>query len=133
MSNYVITPEEFTKILSVICSRDTSVDPLSWSETNPLWGHCAVVALLAQDLFGGVLIRESLAEVEGLEHIRSHYLNFCADGIERDFTYMQFKAGLPNNLSREERERERILSYGDTQKRYEILKERFGEVTRNQK
>jgi len=119
--------EEFYKIVPSICSRETSADPENWNEENPTWGHCAVVSLLAQDQFDGTLLRRSLEKVPGLEYLRSHYSNKLPDNTEIDFTLEQFEGKLPSNISAEERPRERILSYPDTQRRYEILKKRFEE------
>ena len=120
-----ITIEKFSKIISVICNRDTSVDPEHWSTENPMWGHCAIVSLLAQDQFGGTLIRQSLEGVNGFDYLRSHYSNKLSDGIEYDFTLEQFQGRLPTNLPKEERPRGHVLSYPDTQKRYELLKDWF--------
>lgn len=117
--------EDFSKIIEKICTRDTSADPEHWSAENPMWGHCAVVSLLAQDQFGGILIRQSLEGIAGLEYLRSHYSNRFPDDLEFDFTLKQFQGKLPTNLSKEERSRERVLSYPNTQKRYKLLKDRF--------
>ena len=125
MDKAKITTEKFSKIISVICTRDTSADPEHWSTENPMWGHCAIVSLLAQDQFGGTLIRQSLEGVNGFDYLRSHYSNKLSDGIEYDFTLEQFQGRLPTNLPKEERPREHVLSYPDTQKRYELLKDRF--------
>lgn len=125
MNESKITVENFSGIVEKVCARDTSADPEGWSEKNPLWGHCAVVSLLAQDLFGGTLIRRSLETVAGLEHLRSHYSNRLTNGAEVDFTRKQFQQELPDNLLKEERDREQALFHPDTQKRYELLKGRF--------
>ncbi len=123
--NNHIAKQKFVQIISRICRRDTSADPEHWGEKNPLWGHCAVVSLLAQDQFGGSLIRQSLEGVPGLEYLRSHYINRLPDGEEIDFTIEQFQGRPLALLPAEERTRERILSYPDTARRYEILKSRF--------
>lgn len=73
-----ITPNTFKELLPTICNRETSQDPAGWTPENPLWGHCAVVCLAAQNLFGGELLRASLTEVPGFEHMRSHYWNTLA-------------------------------------------------------
>ncbi|MFA6194689.1 MAG: hypothetical protein WC719_03025 [Patescibacteria group bacterium] len=125
ISQSEITKEKFTQIISRICRRDTSADPEHWVETNPLWGCCAVVSLLAQDQFGGSLVRQSLKDVPGLEYLRSHYINKLPDEVEIDFTIEQFQGRLPALLPVEERTREHVLSYPDTAKRYELLKSRF--------
>lgn len=117
--------EDFSKAIKKTCARDTSANPEFWSAENPMWGHCAVVALIAQDLFGGALVRQSLEKVAGLEYLRFHYSNKLADGTNIDFTLEQFQGKLPANLPKEERTRERVLSYPNTQKRYKLLKDRF--------
>lgn len=124
-----ITPRRFSWIILTVCAPDTSADQKGWSKFNPLWGHCAVIALLAQDLFGGTLIRKSLLEVPGLEHIRSHYLNKFPDGREWDFTYTQFAEKLPIDLPREERTREQLLAHPDTKLRYEAFRSRYYSIT----
>lgn len=108
-----------------IAAQDTGADPEHWSKDNPLWGHCAVVSLLAQDLYGGELLRHSLEQVNGYEYLRSHYTNQLPDGRELDFTAAQFTFELPKDLSTETRPRERVLGHPDTQRRYELLKSRF--------
>lgn len=125
MSQAKIIIEEFARIIPKICSRDTSADPEHWSEENSTWGHCAVVSLLVQEQFGGTLLRQSLENIAGLEYLRSHYSNKLPDDLEVDFTLEQFQDRLPKDLPKEERLRERVLSYPDTQKRYELLKSRF--------
>ncbi|MEN9551781.1 MAG: hypothetical protein RI935_158 [Candidatus Parcubacteria bacterium] len=120
-----ITTEDFQKVVKNICARDTSADPEHWSAENPMWGHCAVLSLLAQDQFGGTLVRQSLEDVEGLEYLRSHYSNKLPDGTDADFTFEQFQGKLLPDLIKEVRPRERVLSYPDTVKRYEFLKSRF--------
>ncbi|HYF10247.1 MAG TPA: hypothetical protein VD967_01415 [Candidatus Paceibacterota bacterium] len=122
-----MTIERFQELVPLICARETSADPQNWSEKNPLWGHCAVVSLLAQELFGGSLLRRSLAGIPGLEYLRSHYSNRLPNGEEIDFTLEQFEGRLPENLPTEERERERALSYPDTERRYALLKKHFEE------
>ena len=127
MNQATITTAEFSKMISKICACDTSADPEHWSAKNPMWGHCAIVSLLAQDNFGGTLVRRSLEDVAELECLRSHYSNKLSDGMEVDFTLEQFHGKLPASLPKEERPRDRVLSYPDTQKRYELLKSRFEE------
>jgi hypothetical protein len=121
----LITPRLFSQIIVNICARDTSADMKSWSSLNPLSGHCAVVALLAQEYFGGIIIRLSLADVEEYKHFRSHYINRFSSGLDRDFTFSQFSTRLPPNLPREVRSRDQLLANEDTRKRYEKFKSRF--------
>jgi hypothetical protein len=125
IKNIEIDQEWFEKILPQVCDIETSQDPEGWQIDNPLWGHCAVVALLAQNFWGGNLLRASLSSVKGFEHMRSHYWNQLKDGTEVDFTKSQFKDNYPNNLQAEIRAREYVLSYPETAKRYELLRSRI--------
>jgi hypothetical protein len=75
MNKYMITQVVFSQILPKVCMRDTSADPEHWTPENRLWGHCAIVSLLAQEYFGGELLRVSLENVEELKYLRSHYIN----------------------------------------------------------
>jgi len=123
-----MSSDEFTSILLKICDRATSADPEHWIPKNPLWGHCAVASLLAQDIFGGDLVRASL-EGTPFSAMRSHYWNRFLNGFEVDFTASQFGNNLPANLIGELRERDYVLSNADTRRRYELLAERFKSVT----
>jgi hypothetical protein len=116
-------PQEFTRILATICDAQTSQDPSGWSTSNHLWGHCAVVSLLAQDLFGGTLQRVSLEDTP-FAASRSHYYNQLPTGLA-DFTAEQFGTWSPTNLPAESRTREYVLSHEPTRVRYELLKARF--------
>jgi hypothetical protein len=113
---------EFSERLLTICDADTSADPSGWSTENPLWGQCAVVALLAQEIFGGELLRATLG---GTIYAAggSHYINLI-EGERIDFTAGQFQQGYPENLHFEERDREYVLSYPATEARYLLLKNR---------
>lgn len=121
ITSQIISPESFEKILPLITSKETSLDATGWKEDNPLWGHCAVVSLIGQDLFGGDLLRASLANVPGFEHMRSHYWNRLPDGSEIDFTKPQFGDNYPQGLKGEIRDRNYVLSFEETKKRYKLL------------
>ncbi|MDO8466804.1 MAG: DUF1653 domain-containing protein [bacterium] len=111
-------------LLPKICGRETSADPGDGSEANPLWGHCAVVALLTQDLFGGELLRASL-DGTPFADMRSHYWNQLPGGMELDLTAPQFGDNYPIGLQPETRTRSYVLSNPDTKARYELLKQKF--------
>jgi hypothetical protein len=117
--------EHFVEELKQVCSAETSADPDGWSEKNPLWGHCAVVAVLAQDYFDGDILRGSLAEHTKYSYLRSHFWNQLPNGKEVDFTAEQYNDLSFSELKSELRERERILSHPGTQERYKLLKQRF--------
>lgn len=123
-----LTPDRFKEILATICDEGTSQDSNGWTPGNPLWGHCAVVSLVAQNLFGVELLRASLTEVPRFEHMRSHYWNKLADGNIEDFTKPQFGENYPNGLKAEVRARSYVLSYPETVKRYKLLAIRLAKV-----
>ncbi|MFA5797924.1 MAG: hypothetical protein WC916_07910 [Candidatus Woesearchaeota archaeon] len=121
-----ISIELFEKIIFSICDDTTTQNQEGWTKGNPLWGHCAVISLLAQDIFGGELLRGDLTKISGFEHMRSHYWNLLPDGTEMDFTRSQF-GEYPPNLLREIRRRDYVLSYPETAKRYKEIVRRFYE------
>lgn len=116
-----ISIDTFRRLLPTLCDRETSQDAVNWSEHNPLWGHCAVVSLVAQNLFGGQLMRASLAEVPGFERMGSHYWNLLENGQIMDFTRAQFGGAPLDGLQSEVRERSYTLSFPATLKRYKLL------------
>lgn len=119
-----MTTARFSALLLTICARETSADPEHWMEDNPLWGHCAVVALLAQDVFGGVLMRASLTHIPEFAHMRSHYWNSLPHGVF-DFTASQFGGRYPTEMKPETKSRECVLAYPETSLRYKLLAQRF--------
>jgi hypothetical protein len=120
-----ISINNLAEILPEVCDRETSADPEHWTKENPLWGQCAVVALLIQDLFGGQLIRASLADIPGFGPRDSHYANRLTEGETTDLTADQFGQDYPSDLEYQVREREYVLSYADTARRYEVLSSRL--------
>lgn len=125
MSKESIGIEEFKKILPQICEQDTSSDPDNWTEENPLYGHCAVVSLLAQYIFGGELLRASLEPYPKFKHMRSHYFNALPDGTVIDFTAPQFGNEYPEGMQTEQRTRTYVLENQETHKRYNMLIHRY--------
>lgn len=134
---------EYLELLLKVCSRETSADPNHWTPENSLHGHCAVVALLVQEEFGGQFLRASLLEVKGYEQkqMRSHYWNLLPSGAEVDLTAGQFKdkdrelvpAGkTTKRVSHGQEEvlitRESLLAHEPTRKRYILLKQRIYEI-----
>ena len=120
-----LTVEQFKHILPELCAADTSLDSSCWHEKHPTYGHCAVVALLAQELFGGTLLRISLDKLPSLVPFNSHYFNKLADNTIVDFTIDQFEGNLPTDLLPEKRDREHLLKNSDTLDRVHTLKLRF--------
>lgn len=91
----LLTSEEFAELLPALCNAETSMDPAGWTPRNPLWGHCAVVALVAQNVFGGKLLRALLAGTP-FAAMGSHYWNELPNGIRVDFTMSQFGRNYPD-------------------------------------
>lgn len=114
-----LTIEQFEAILPKICDKSTSSDTDKWTKENPLWGHCAVVSLIAQNLFGGKLARASLKDTE-FQEMGSHYWNIFLDNTARDFTDSQFKNRKPI-LTLSERTREYVLYDPETGQPREIM------------
>ena len=96
-------------------SRETSSDPVNWSDSNPAYGQCAVSALVIQSVMGGDLLRAKVGSV-------SHYWNRLSCGIELDVTRGQFDpdTAIPRG---EIRTREYVLSFEETKNRYDRLME----------
>lgn len=105
---------ELESALAAAWSPETSSDPSGWSPANPAWGQCAVTALVVQDYLGGELRR-------GLVGTVSHYWNVLPSGQEVDLTIDQFGRPKPTVRDVVDRTRSYVLSFPDTQVRYEIL------------
>jgi deoxycytidylate deaminase len=120
--------DAFAELLTRHCDRDTSADPDGWTAENPLWGHCAVVSLAAQDRFGGELLRASLEKFPKWAKMRSHYWNRFPPAIVRDLTEPQFGGDPPQGLVAEERTRAHVLSSAPTMARYQTLSWRIAQA-----
>lgn len=129
--------KEYLEFVIESCSSETSADSDKWTKKNPLHGHCAVVALLVQENFGGEFLRASLLDMKGYEQMQSHYWNRLRNGSEVDLTAGQFRGNdrdlVPEGKTtkrdgRSGKEvpitRESLLAYEPTRKRYELLKEK---------
>lgn len=116
----MVAIEQLHQAIHTSAKAETSATPDHWKENNPTLGHCAVVALIIQDMYGGELLRASLERTE-FEYGRSHYWNRLPDGTEVDLTEAQFEGRKPELIG-EVRTREYVLSYEPTRKRYELLK-----------
>ena len=119
-----ISKENIQAVFSTVARKDTSADPENCTQANPLWGHCAVASLVAQDYLGGSLMRGSLKEVERYAYLRSHYWNQLVDGTLCDFTSEQYPDLHFQELEAKERSREEVLKYPDTLRRYELFSQR---------
>ncbi len=109
------------QILPAICAADTSQSRKEWNFSNPFRGHCAVVALLAQDVLGGEILWASL---EGTKWSGNHYWNLLPGGEEVDFTGGQFEGNRPK-LKGEIRTRAFLLASKDTQEKYVKLAKKY--------
>lgn len=114
---------ELEKLLRKCWKKETSADPNGWTFKNPMWGQCAVTALVVQDFFGGELMRASLENVDGFQFMGSHYWNRLPNGKEIDLTRSQFPKDIYGKIPEgEPRTRTRILSYSPTLKRFAKLR-----------
>lgn len=97
-------------------ARDTSYEPDLWSLENPASGQCAVTALVIQDYLGGELLRASDGNV-------THFWNLV-NGAEIDLTAEQFSA-YPSWVAPPELvDRDYVLAWPDTYRRYGTLRSR---------
>lgn len=90
-------------------------------QDKPSTGQCAVSALLIQDFLGGELIKCTAVSKHSKE---THFFNRLLDGWEVDLTSSQFPKGTryENKIVADRNE---ILSYASTVKRYNKLKDAF--------
>jgi hypothetical protein len=117
----------FQKFVIQSACRETSAVPKYWSKNNPTSGHCAVVALFAQKIFGGNLLRADLKGTP-FEYLKSHFWNIFPNGKEYDFTKLQFD-GQELVLKGEGRKREDLLKNENTMYRYKLFTENFRKFT----
>lgn len=115
-----INRREFRRILRQVCDAKTSYYPKRWKPENPLYGHCTVASLLAQDVYGGELLRVSLLSGDW------HWWNLLPNGREVDFTREQYGKDFPVFPWPEVRERKPLLARSaSVAQRYRLLKKRF--------
>lgn len=128
-----ISPEDLEKIFPLICTKETTFPKAkkTWIEENPLHGQCTAVALVAQDLLGGDLIRASLENNPDFKYMRFHYWNRLPDGREVDFTKAQFQDKYPKGLTGEVRKRKEILRIKNVEERYKLLSLRLAKYLNN--
>lgn len=115
---------EFGKMVPFLCSKETSSNPETWNSANPTHGHCAVISVLAQDYFGGDIVKVSLKDTP-YSYLKSHFFNII-EGKEIDFTIQQFTDSFSyRDAQREEQNKEEVLAYPGSKARYEILKHKL--------
>lgn len=105
----------------------TTSDPDNWSIENPALGQCAATACVVQDYLGGKIVW-SPARVPEADKDISHYFNKIGDNTEYDFTRVQFPIGTEILTGVDKKQefdstREYVLSFEETRKRYELLKD----------
>ncbi len=95
-----------------------------WSKSNPTLGHCAIVSMLVNDLFGG-----DIAKIK--TNRGNHYFNLI-DGKILDVTKEQFeKLDIPIDYKEIIMvSRDYLESNPDTMKRYKLLKRRYEVLNR---
>ena len=98
-------------------TRDTSYEPDRWSDDNPAWGQCAVTALVIQDYFGGELVRAT----DGAD--TTHFWVVVA-GEDVDLTLEQFDPVPIWTEGPTAVDREYVLAWPETRRRYEELRDR---------
>lgn len=111
--------------IALICKQDTSSDPDGWTTENPLWGHCAIVAVLIQEIYSGDIWRASLLHLPRLAHVRSHYGNRLPSGAILDATAKQFGDNFLPMLLLRASSREHILGNEATLARFTLFRDRY--------
>lgn len=113
---------QLTYALQSSWGKDTAINGI-WREDIPSLNQCVVTSLVVQDYFGGELLRSKMDDGD------SHYWNNTKAHGEEDYTAPQFsytKQKLVGEVII--RDREYVLSFPDTVKRYNILKERVKNI-----
>lgn len=108
--------DKLEKILINIYSKETCYPDCKeqWNIDNKTLGHCAIVALLINDYFGGNICK---IKINGI----SHYFNIINDKII-DFTSNQFKVDKIDYSNYVIKTRDEVLNNEDTNERYQLLK-----------
>lgn len=120
-----------TNALEQAWSAETSTDAENWSEDDPAYGQCATTACVVQDYLGGDILNAYVDIPEEEEDV-SHYFNDI-DGTIIDVTARQFPddASVPIGQPKPkdfETTRDYVLSYEETEERYERLKDEVEEA-----
>ncbi len=95
-----------------------------WNKENPSLGQCAITALIANDFFGGKIMRCMASS-------GSHYYNIIDDELV-DLTVEQFLGEIPQYENGEERTREYLLGNNDTKNRYLLLNKNLQELIKEE-
>jgi len=118
MDNRTIDLRQIQGIIEQAWSADTALG--EWTPDVPSLNQCAVTALIVQDYFGGQLLRCEMSDGD------SHYWNRLSSGIQIDLTAPQFEhtEARPLRETAIVRDREYVLSFPETEKRYQLLRRR---------
>jgi hypothetical protein len=108
-----LSPRALADAIRKCWRPETSYNAAEWSRSNPAAGQCAVTALIVQDFLGGKLLR---GQINGEEH----YWNILPNRRQLDLTREQF-ANATMGCPPADVDREYVLSYSDTRRRYERL------------
>ncbi len=117
-----IAEDKFKELLLHICDKDTAAEMANWTEENPLAGHCLVVSLVAQKLFGGDIMSASLDGVPEFSYIGRHFVNRLPDGRIEDFAKEQFGDRYPTGLKFKVKKRNGILYNEQTGKPKQVMR-----------
>ena len=101
---------------------ESSLLPKEWFEINPARGQCAVTALIVQDYLGGDILKSDV-----LGNNDSHFYNKLKSEEILDLTSSQFAADVIFETEKLA-DRNKILSWPGTRKRYELLRKRVWSV-----
>jgi hypothetical protein len=123
-----ITPREFERVLPRICDANISYVPETWTPDNPLHGTCVPVALVAQKLFGGKLLRAELKAFPKYRYMGWHWINLMPDGQMRDFSKAQFGDDYPENMDFKEKPAYKIRRVASVVYRTNLLYKRLLKV-----
>ncbi len=74
-------------------ARDTSDDPLGWSEDNPALGQCGVSALVVRAVHGGDIVIATVLDRHGNRTPDGHAWNVLPSGQAFDPAIEQFRDG----------------------------------------
>lgn len=112
-----MTIDELNEVLLKVYDKDTAHQDWrdKWSKENVTCGQCVPTALLVQYYFGGEIFKSKQ---------ENHYFNII-DGEVVDLTKEQFGYELDYSLSEQ---KQPSLENEDTQKRFNLLKQRVEEI-----
>lgn len=111
---------EISDALKSVYAKDTCYHGCKdkWSPENPTAGHCAVAALIIQELFGGEINKTTVERT-------THYFNILLDGTFFDATEEQFYPGVPTYEKYVPVDRNKLLKNKDVKERYTLLFQRL--------